>query len=146
MPGPGLEPALAVSKQALRDRPSNTTLQLTSGAVTGVARSAGRLVPGRVLCDRVVALRRAAIRPRSQLSVRALGSQEVASEESLKPLRTRILTEREMVTREQFDIIKTKHGQYASWAVWASAGASPTSNVGDISVLDPETNPSSSSS
>jgi hypothetical protein len=46
-----------------------------------------------------------------------------------------------MVTREQFDIIRRKHGRYASWAVWAAAGASATSNVGDMSVLDPETNP-----
>jgi hypothetical protein len=41
MPGPGLWPALAVSEQAVLDAPSNTTLQLTSRAVTGVARSAG---------------------------------------------------------------------------------------------------------
>lgn len=46
-----------------------------------------------------------------------------------------------MVTRKQFDIIKAKHGLYASWAVWATAGPSPTSNVGDMSVLDPEMNP-----
>jgi hypothetical protein len=46
-----------------------------------------------------------------------------------------------MVTKEQFDLIRSKHGQYASWAVWAAAGARPTSNVGDMSVLDPETNP-----
>jgi hypothetical protein len=72
MPGPGLRPALAVSEQALLDGPSNITLQLTSGAVTGVPRSVARLVPGRVLCDRVGALRRASIRPRSQLSVRTL--------------------------------------------------------------------------
>jgi hypothetical protein len=35
MPGPGLWPALAVSEQATLDAPSNTTLQLPSGAVTG---------------------------------------------------------------------------------------------------------------
>lgn len=46
-----------------------------------------------------------------------------------------------MVTQEQFDLIRNKHGQYASWAVWASAGARPTSNVGDMSALNPETNP-----
>lgn len=45
-----------------------------------------------------------------------------------------------MVTRERFDLIKRKHGHYASWAVWAAAGTRPTSNVGDISVLDPEEN------
>jgi hypothetical protein len=41
MPGPGLWPALAVSEQAVLDAPSNTTLQLTSGAATGMPRSAG---------------------------------------------------------------------------------------------------------
>ncbi len=46
-----------------------------------------------------------------------------------------------MVTQEQFDLIRRKHGQYASWAVWTAAGGRPTSNVGDMSALDPETNP-----
>lgn len=46
-----------------------------------------------------------------------------------------------MVTQEQFDLIRRKHGQYASWAVWAAAGARPTSNVGDMSALDPEAHP-----
>jgi hypothetical protein len=46
-----------------------------------------------------------------------------------------------MVTQEQFDLIRRKHGKYASWAVWAAAGARPTSNVGDLSALDPEANP-----
>jgi len=46
-----------------------------------------------------------------------------------------------MVTQEQFDLIKGKHGQYARWAVWAAAGVRPTSNVGDLSALDPGANP-----
>jgi hypothetical protein len=46
-----------------------------------------------------------------------------------------------MVTQEQFDSIRRRHGQYASWAIWAGPGASPTSKVGDLSVLDPATNP-----
>ena len=46
-----------------------------------------------------------------------------------------------MVTQEQFDAIKRRQGQYASWAVWATAGESPTSNVGDMSALDPQVNP-----
>ena len=46
-----------------------------------------------------------------------------------------------MVTQEQFDTIKSKHGQYASWAVWSAAGESPTSNVGDMGALDPKANP-----
>jgi hypothetical protein len=46
-----------------------------------------------------------------------------------------------MVTQEQFHLIRRKHGQYASWAVWAAASARATSNVGDMSALDPEANP-----
>jgi hypothetical protein len=46
-----------------------------------------------------------------------------------------------MVTPERFDLIRRKHGHYASWAVWSAAGARPTSNVGDLSPLDPEANP-----
>mgnify|MGYP000910637418 CR=1 FL=1 len=46
-----------------------------------------------------------------------------------------------MVTQERFDTIRNKHGQYASWAVWAPAGETPTSNIGDTSVLDPRVNP-----
>jgi hypothetical protein len=46
-----------------------------------------------------------------------------------------------MVTQEQFALIRRKHGQYASWAVWAAPGARPTSNVGDMRALDPEANP-----
>ena len=69
MPGPGLWPALAVSEQAVLDAPSNTTLQLASGAATGMPRSTRRVASADSLCNRVGALRRAAIRPRSQLSV-----------------------------------------------------------------------------
>lgn len=47
-----------------------------------------------------------------------------------------------MVDREIFDLIKSKHGAYASWAVWATAGDLPKSNIGDLGVLDPDQNPS----
>jgi hypothetical protein len=50
--------------------PPNTTLQPTSGAVTDVARSIRGVASDRPLCDRVGALRRATISPRSLLSVR----------------------------------------------------------------------------
>ena len=40
-----------------------------------------------------------------------------------------------------FDRIKRKHGRYASWAVWAEPTAGPKSNIGDLSVLDPDRNP-----
>ncbi len=45
-----------------------------------------------------------------------------------------------MITREKFDFIKKKYGQHASWAVWAKQGTTPTSNMGNMSVLDPEIN------
>jgi hypothetical protein len=40
-----------------------------------------------------------------------------------------------------FDRMKQRWGSYGSWAVWAEASAWPTSNVGDLSVLDPDANP-----
>lgn len=47
-----------------------------------------------------------------------------------------------MIERSQFELIRERHGGYASWAVWATADGSPKSNIGDLSVLDPESNPS----
>jgi hypothetical protein len=44
--------------------------------------------------------------------------------------------------RATFERIKRKHGGYASWAVWAEPDQSPTSNISDLSVLDPDRNPS----
>jgi hypothetical protein len=46
-----------------------------------------------------------------------------------------------MVDRETFDRIKEKHGPYASWAVWSEPDARPKSNIGDLTVLDPDRNP-----
>ena len=46
-----------------------------------------------------------------------------------------------MVDRETFDRIKEKHGPYASWAVWAEPDGRPKSNMGDLTVLDPDQNP-----
>ena len=45
-----------------------------------------------------------------------------------------------MLTLEKFNDIKNKYGKCASWAIWASEGKNPTSNIGDLSVLDPATN------
>jgi hypothetical protein len=45
-----------------------------------------------------------------------------------------------LITREKFDFIKEKYDQQASWAVWAKQGDTPTSNMGDMSVLDPDRN------
>jgi len=44
------------------------------------------------------------------------------------------------VTIEKFDFIKTKYGHFASWAIWAHEGSTPKSNMGDLTVLDPEIN------
>jgi hypothetical protein len=43
--------------------------------------------------------------------------------------------------RSQFDFIRSKHGSYASWALWAAADSKPKSNIGDLTVLDPDLNP-----
>ena len=45
-----------------------------------------------------------------------------------------------IVDRACFERIKERHGSYASWAVWANAGGKPKSNVGDMSVLNPDLN------
>ena len=43
-----------------------------------------------------------------------------------------------MITRKRFDFLKEKYGKHASWAIWADAGERPKSNIGDMSVLDPD--------
>ena len=47
-----------------------------------------------------------------------------------------------MISRKKFDLIKKKYGHYSSWAVWAEEGIKPKDNIGDISILDPDINPS----
>jgi hypothetical protein len=44
-----------------------------------------------------------------------------------------------VVTTQQLESIKQKHGSYASWAVWADASERPKSNIGDISHFENET-------
>jgi hypothetical protein len=46
-----------------------------------------------------------------------------------------------VIDRETFDRMRQRWGSYGSWAVWAEASGWPTSNVGDLSVLDPDANP-----
>jgi hypothetical protein len=46
-----------------------------------------------------------------------------------------------MVDRQTFDCIREKHGGYASWAVWAEPTRKAKSHIGDLSVLDPDRNP-----
>jgi hypothetical protein len=46
-----------------------------------------------------------------------------------------------VIHRSQFDLIRERHGGYASWAVWTQASDKPKSNIGDLSVLNPDLNP-----
>jgi len=46
-----------------------------------------------------------------------------------------------MIRKELFEIIKEKYGDVASWAVWAEAGRTPKSNMGDMSIFDIQKNP-----
>ncbi|MBR4791372.1 MAG: hypothetical protein IK024_10815 [Treponema sp.] len=43
--------------------------------------------------------------------------------------------------KELFDKIKKEYGKYASWAVFAEETDKPKSNMGDISILEPDNNP-----
>jgi hypothetical protein len=47
-----------------------------------------------------------------------------------------------VIDSTRFDLIRQRHGGYASWAVWATAAERPTSNMGDLRVLDRDANPS----
>ena len=46
-----------------------------------------------------------------------------------------------MIDRETFDLIKRKHGRYASWAVWAESRGSRKGWLADPDILDPDRNP-----
>ena len=41
-----------------------------------------------------------------------------------------------MVSREKFEFIREKYGHWTSWAVWADAGETPKSHIGDLSIFD----------
>jgi hypothetical protein len=44
-----------------------------------------------------------------------------------------------MITLTQYELIRSKHGEYASWAVWAESSGKPKSNMGDLNHFeDPE--------
>jgi hypothetical protein len=45
-----------------------------------------------------------------------------------------------MITRDKFDFIKEKYGYFGSWAIWANEDDKPKSNIGDLTVLDPDIN------
>ena len=46
----------------------------------------------------------------------------------------------EIFTRKKFDYIKEKYGNVGSWAIWAGEGDKPKSNIGDLTILDPDIN------
>lgn len=41
-----------------------------------------------------------------------------------------------MISNECYETMKKNYGKVASWAVWAEQGATPKSNVGDLSVFE----------
>lgn len=45
-----------------------------------------------------------------------------------------------MINREKFELIKNKYCYHASWAIWSDEGEKPKSNIGDLTILDPEKN------
>jgi len=46
-----------------------------------------------------------------------------------------------MISREKFEFMKSKYGDFSSWAVWKKENPDkPTSNIGDLDVLDPDNN------
>src|SRR5262245_23043323 len=48
-----------------------------------------------------------------------------------------------VVSREQFDLIKRRHGGYASWAVWLppKPTSGPKSGIGELGIFDVSANP-----
>ena len=45
-----------------------------------------------------------------------------------------------MITRKKFEDNKKNYGRYGSWAVWAEVTDKPKSNMGDLTILDPDIN------
>jgi hypothetical protein len=41
-----------------------------------------------------------------------------------------------MLSKNQYELIREKHGKYASWAVWAKGSDKPKSNIGDMAISD----------
>lgn len=46
-----------------------------------------------------------------------------------------------MISIETFLKIRERFGHFASWAVWAKEGQAPKDNIGDLTVLNPDENP-----
>ena len=43
-----------------------------------------------------------------------------------------------MISPSRFELIRKKHGQYASWAIWADEGTNPKDNIGDLTIFNDE--------
>jgi len=41
-----------------------------------------------------------------------------------------------MLSQNQYELIREKHGKYASWAVWVKGSDKPKSNMGDMAIFD----------
>ena len=46
-----------------------------------------------------------------------------------------------MISKEHFDYIKDKYGEFASWAVWLNEDKKPKSNIGEMGIFDLKINP-----
>jgi hypothetical protein len=49
---------------------------------------------------------------------------------------------KEMISIEKFVEIRERFGHFASWAIWADEGKNPKDNIDELSVLNPDLNPS----
>lgn len=45
-----------------------------------------------------------------------------------------------MISLETFQLIRERHGHYASWSVWAVPGKKMKDNIADLTVFDPQMN------
>ena len=41
-----------------------------------------------------------------------------------------------MISQNQYELFREKHGKYASWAVWVKGSDKPKSNMGDMAIFD----------
>jgi hypothetical protein len=46
-----------------------------------------------------------------------------------------------MISIEKFVESRERFGHFASWAIWANEGKNPKDNIDDLSILDPDANP-----
>jgi hypothetical protein len=41
-----------------------------------------------------------------------------------------------VISQNQYELFREKHGKYASWAVWVKGSGKPKSNMGDMAIFD----------